>query len=109
MQARNSERAPRLHLAGDALVVERAFGLERDQRRAGIGLVAVLDRRLHGTKFVGVHLFLLFSLPSFETLASLAPQDEATHSSLMVRSGAHAPRLEPCLDQTGVSTTRPMI
>ena len=59
MQARDGERAPGLDLAGDVLVVERALGLQRDHRGAGIALVALLDRRLHRAQCGGVHGLLL--------------------------------------------------
>ena len=49
------DRPAGLDLAGDVAVVERALGLERDQRRARIALVAVLDGRLHGAKFGSIH------------------------------------------------------
>jgi GNAT superfamily N-acetyltransferase len=55
MQPRNGERAASLDLARDAGVVERALGLERDHRGLGIGLVALLDRRLQRAQSGSVH------------------------------------------------------
>ena len=55
MQARDRERAPGLHLAGDVGVVERALGLQGDVGGLGVALVALLERRLHGAQRSGVH------------------------------------------------------
>src|SRR5215831_6638868 len=55
MQAGHGQRAAGLDLAGDSGVVERAFGLQGDQAGLGVGLVAVLDRRLHRAQRGGVH------------------------------------------------------
>ena len=55
MQARDRERAAGLDLAGDVGIVERALGLQGDQGGLGVGLVALLDRRLHGAQCGGVH------------------------------------------------------
>src|SRR3954451_1458465 len=55
MQARDAQRAPGLDLARNVLVIERAFRPQRDHRGAGLALVAILDRRLHGPEGSGVH------------------------------------------------------
>src|ERR1700722_16236552 len=55
MQARDRERTTRLDLAGDVGVVERALGAQRDVGGLGIGLVTLLDRRLHRAQFGGIH------------------------------------------------------
>ena len=44
-----------LELAGNVAVVERAFGAQRDHGGLRIAFVALLDRRLHGAQFVGIH------------------------------------------------------
>src|ERR1700733_14647590 len=66
MQPRDRERAPGLDLAGDIGVVERAFGFERDEAGLGIGLVALVDRRLQRTHPGAIHDFglALLSLPA---------------------------------------------
>ena len=55
MQARDRERPPGLHLAGDVGIVERALGLQGDVGGLGVALVALLERRLHGAQRSGVH------------------------------------------------------
>src|SRR5262249_16754714 len=55
MQARDRERAPRLHLAGDVSIIERALGLQGDIGGLRVALVALLERRLHGAQRSGVH------------------------------------------------------
>src|SRR4051812_12461414 len=62
MQTSRRQRAAGFDLAGDAFAVDRAFGLERNDGSTGIGLVALLDRGLHGTEFGGVHFLLPFVL-----------------------------------------------
>src|SRR5215831_12337913 len=55
MQARDRERAPGLHLAGDVGIVEHALGLQGDVGGLRVALVALLERRLHGAQRSGVH------------------------------------------------------
>src|SRR5262249_5763556 len=55
MQARDRERAPGLHLAGDVGIIERALGLQGDVGGLRVALVALLERRLHGAQRSGVH------------------------------------------------------
>src|SRR5438477_10963232 len=56
MQPRDGKRAPGLNLAGNARIVDRAFGLERDHRGTGVAFVALLDRRLHRAQCGCVHV-----------------------------------------------------
>src|ERR1700676_2873103 len=58
MQAGDRQSAAGLDLAGDALVLDRAFGFQRDHRGLWIGLVAILDRGLGGAELGGVHFLL---------------------------------------------------
>src|SRR5258706_7286295 len=58
MQAGHRQRAAGLDLAGDAFVLDRAPGLERDDRGLRIGFVALLDRGLGSAEFGGVHFAL---------------------------------------------------
>ena len=58
MQAGDREGAAGFDLAGDAFVLDRAPGLERDDRGVRIGFVALLDRGLGGAEFGGVHFAL---------------------------------------------------
>jgi hypothetical protein len=55
MKAGNGERPAGLDLAGDVRVIEGAACTKRHHRRLRIGLVALLERRLHGAKRSGVH------------------------------------------------------
>jgi hypothetical protein len=48
------ERLARLDLARDVLA-EGGLRAKRDERGAGLGLVAFLERRLNGAEIVGVH------------------------------------------------------
>src|SRR5262249_39282703 len=58
MQAGSCQRPPGLHLAGDILIIERALGLQGDERSSGLALVTVLDRGLQRTQIVGFHVCL---------------------------------------------------
>ena len=55
MQPGDGKRPARLDLAGDRLVVDRAFGAKRDQRLRGVVAIGLLQRRLHGFQSGGVH------------------------------------------------------
>jgi hypothetical protein len=55
MQPGDGERPAGLDLAGDIAVVEAALGLERDEAGSGIGLQALLDRRLQRPQPGSVH------------------------------------------------------
>jgi hypothetical protein len=58
MQAGHRQRAAGFDLAGDAFIVDRAFGFQRDDGGRGIGLVAFLDRGLYRAEFGSVHFHL---------------------------------------------------
>ena len=71
VQAGHRQRAAGLDLAGDAFVVDRALGFQRDHRGLGIGLVALLDRGLHGAEFGGVHFSSPGLLPDIGCTGSI--------------------------------------
>src|SRR5215468_11259410 len=56
MQACDRKRAPGLYFAGDMRVIERALGLQGDEGRFRLALVALLERRLHGAQRGSIHL-----------------------------------------------------
>src|SRR5262252_107101 len=56
MQACDRKRAPGLYFAGDMRVIERALGLQGDEGRFRLTLVALLERRLHGAQRGSIHL-----------------------------------------------------
>src|ERR1700733_5396777 len=60
MQPGDRQSAAGLDLAGDAFVVDRPLGFQRDESGLRGGFVLVLDRGLRGAEFGGVH----FSLPA---------------------------------------------
>src|SRR4051812_43420041 len=93
MQTSRRQRAAGFDLAGDAFAVDRAFGLQRNDGRTGIGLVALLDRGLHGTEFGGVHFLLPFVLMGPDLMPYRA---DVTTTSPRPRSiwGPHLPHCD---------------
>src|SRR5437588_7968725 len=61
MQSGDRERASGLDLAGDVGVIERALGLQRDVGILRLAAVTLLERRLHGAQFGGIHLVISLS------------------------------------------------
>jgi len=59
MQPGDGERSAGLDLARDRSRVERSFGAQRHAPGAGLGAIAVFQRRLQGAEFVGVHVGFL--------------------------------------------------
>ena len=55
MKPGDRQRPAGLDLAGDAFIVDRALGFQRDDGCGGLGLVAILDRGLQRAEFGGVH------------------------------------------------------
>src|SRR5215831_40927 len=95
MQAGSGERAASFHLAGDVGVVERALRLQGDDRCRRIGLVLLLDRRLHRAQPCSVHVVT----PSLQRRGRSGPDPNNTVAKSLFLHGRHA----------GVSTTRPTI
>jgi hypothetical protein len=58
MEPGDRQRAAGLDLAGDAFIVDRAFGFQGNDRRRRIGLVTFLDRSSAASIFVSRLFFL---------------------------------------------------
>src|SRR5262249_51596336 len=107
MQARDRERAPGLHLAGDVRVIERAFGLQGDDGRLRGTLVALLERRLHGAQRNGIHWQSLHFEREGQTTAGKKKQAGRTRRETLARLKRVCARLRRATAGGGESPSPP--